>query len=82
MAEICWSKGYCYLFDVLTISHYSVTNRVSGRVTGHQFPDLSHNTIESFSNNEARDMIGLSSAQLHRSYTHLRVPNHLNYVHR
>jgi hypothetical protein len=82
MAEIFWSEDYCYLLDLLAIAHYPVTNRVSGRVSGHRFPDLSHNTIESFGNNEARDMTGLSSAQLHRLYIHLRVPDHLSYVHR
>ena len=49
-------------------------------MSGYNFPDLSHNTIESFDNNEAREMIGLSSAQLLRLYPHLRVLDRLSHA--
>ena len=59
-----------------------MTNKITGVVRGHQYPDLSHNSMLSFGNNEARDITGLSTAQLTKLYTHLRIPDRLSYQHR
>ena len=56
-----------------------MTNRIGGPVLGNRYPDPNRQTIQSLGNNEARDITGLSTAQLERLFKHLRIPDFVSY---
>ena len=79
MLELFWSKGYCYILDYLQVAYYPIMNQITRRARGLQFPNLTRQTIDCLGNSEARELTGLSSAQLSSLCIHLRMPNTLSY---
>ena len=75
MIQMFWSEGYCCFLDFLTIAYYPVTNRITGEVHGHRFPDITRNKISLLGNNDARELTGLSTMQLQKLFDHLRIPD-------
>ena len=70
------SEGYCYFLDYIRIAYFPSTNRPT-QFAAHfnsKIDDLSH-----FDNVTARDMTGLSVAQLRNMYVHLCIPDVLSY---
>ena len=71
--ELLLSEGYCYYMDVLAISYYNPKNRK------HVFPPIINSKIDDLSEGDARDMTGLSVAQLRNLYDHFRIEDEFVY---
>ena len=82
MTELFWSEGYCYFLDFLRIAYYPITNRVTGRINGPRFHEISRHFISSLGNNEAREITGLYVNQLQRLYYQSRIPDSISYRNR
>ena len=73
------SEGYCYFLDYMQIAYFPSTNRPT------QFPahfNLKIDDLSDFDDVIARDMTGLSVAQLRKMYVRLCIPGILSYQQR
>ena len=66
--QLISSEGYCFYLDFLHIAYYPHTNRQ------HQHPPVVNQSIDELSDGDARDLTGLSTAQLKRLAKQLRLP--------
>ena len=77
--QMLCSEEYCYYLDYIQIVYFPTTNRLT------QFPTHFNSKIDDLSDIgdvTARDMTGLSVAQLRKLYVHLRIPDVLRYQRR
>ena len=58
LIQLVHSEGYCYFLDYVHIAFYPSSNR------DHQFLDIKNRNIDDLEDNDARDITGLSIAQL------------------
>ena len=71
--QLMCSEGYCYFLDYMRIAYYPEANRY------YSFTPQRNRKINDLSDREARDMTGLSLAQLRKMFLHFRIPEHFIY---
>ena len=73
LIQLVHSEGYCFYLDYLHIAYYPSSNRQ------HQFPPIMNNHINDFPDNDAKDITGLSVAQLRRLCQQLQILDHFRW---
>ena len=73
LLQLFHSEGYCFYLDYLHIFYYPETN------IHHVYPPEIKRNIEDLSEQEARNMTGLSKFQLRKLYVHLFIPDIIYY---
>ena len=72
--QILYSEGYCYYIDFILIVYYPITN------CQYIFLLIIQKSIVELTDQDVRDMAGLSVSQLQRLHGNLRIPN--EFIHR
>ena len=71
--QLLYSEGYCYYIDFLSILYYNSANHQ------HALPLIIKTKVANLTEQDARDMTGLSVLQLHRLHRYLRITDDFLY---